>query len=87
MVICLALQRVNPSDIFGGDTIGEAKGLFEKIISGNGTREQNSVVAANAGLAIHTFSPEIGLKRCIEEAHESLESGKAQLALRNLLNF
>ncbi|MFK7758276.1 MAG: anthranilate phosphoribosyltransferase [Flavobacteriales bacterium] len=82
----LALPRVNPSDIFGGDTIEEAKGLFEKIISGEGTTEQISVVAANAGLAIHTFSPKMELEKCVEKAKESLQSGKAHQALKNLLS-
>ncbi len=81
----LALQRVNPEDIFGGDTVEEAKGLFEKIISGNGTSEQNAVVHANAGLAIHTFNPTRDLKECVLEAKMSLKSEKAYDSLKKLL--
>jgi len=81
----LALPRVKPSDIFGGDTIEEAKGLFEKIISGNGTEEQNAVIHANAGLAIHTFNPKKRLFDCVLEAKNALQSGKAYDSLSRLI--
>lgn len=83
----LALQRVKPQDIFGGDTVDEAKGLFELIISGNGTEQQNAVVHANAGLAIHTFNPERDIKECVLEAKEALASGKAKQALTSLVEL
>ncbi len=82
----LTLHRVKESDIYGGETIEEAKGLFEKIISGNGTAEQNAVVAANAGLAIHTFNPQNPISECVEKAHDSLSSGKALESLKTLIS-
>lgn len=83
----LGLQLVNPEDIFGGDTIEEAKDLFQKIISGNGTPEQNAVIHANAGLAIHTFSPDRSVHECVLEAKEVLESKKAEQVLTELINL
>ncbi len=83
----LGLPIVQPEAIFGGDTVEEAKELFEKIISGNGTVEQNAVIHANAGLAIHCFNPERTLKECVLEAKESLESKKAESALKQIIEL
>ena len=70
-----------------GDTIEEAKSLFEQIISGKGTQEQNAVIHANAGLAIHTFHPERDIKECVLEAKEALENGNAKTALTSLISL
>jgi len=81
----LALQCVKPEDIYGGDTIEEAVSLFKTIISGEGTSEQNAVVHANAGLAIHTFKPDSKLEDCVQEAKNALENGKAWKSLKDLI--
>ncbi len=83
----LALQSVKPEAIYGGDTIDQAVSLFKSIISGKGTPEQNAVVSANAGLAIHTFQPNNSVESCILQAKESLKSGKANNSLLRLLDL
>jgi len=45
------------------------------------------VVAANAGLAIHTFNPERSYQECVEEASETLVSGKASGTLSQLISM
>jgi anthranilate phosphoribosyltransferase len=71
------------SEIEGGKTIEESAEMFLNIISGKGNEAQNSVVCANAGIAIATVSKCTPLEG-FELAKESLLSGKGLLALKTL---
>ena len=77
---------VSNEDILGGNTIEEAKNIFEKIISGEGTKAQNAVVCANAALAIQCFDTDKSFDVALAEATESLESNKAAEALNKLIS-
>lgn len=81
----MGLPQVKLEEIGGGETVEEATKIFTQIISGNGTEAQNNVVIANAATGIKCFKPEQSLIDCVAEAKESLESGKAHSALKNLL--
>lgn len=74
---------LTPLDISGGDNPEAAAKIFMDIINGHGTQAQNSVVCANAGLAIAT-AKNIGLAEGFLIAEESLKSGKALSALGRL---
>ena len=82
----IGLNQVNPSEIFGGDTVKDASSLFKKIINGDGTTAQNEVVLANSGLAIATAN-KIDHKAGIEMAKESLFGGKAKQCLTKLIEL
>gem|GEM_PF-6002609 len=43
------------------------------------------MVAANAGLAIHTFNPDSNIEDCVLLAKESLLNGKAHKTFKELL--
>ena len=73
------LQR----DLYGGRTVEEAAKLFGDILKGKGTRAQQDVVCANAGLAIATFE-QCDIKEGFEKAKESLRSGKALKSFESL---
>lgn len=82
----LGFDKLQAERLSGGDTIQDAKDIFLKVISGKGTSEQRSVVLANAGVCISTFhgsTKEDGVAR----ATESLDSGKAYQALKNLISI
>jgi len=79
-------QKLQQSQLFGGDTVPEAAKIFSDILNGNGTSAQNDVVSVNAGLAIHCFKPTTSLIDCIAEANESLSSGNALNNFKKLLN-
>ncbi|AOR25797.1 anthranilate phosphoribosyltransferase [Formosa sp. Hel3_A1_48] len=79
----LDLKSITAESIFGGNTVKEATEIFESIISGKGSKAQNAVVCANAGLAIAT-AKEITHKEGFEYAKESLLSGKAKTCLTKL---
>ena len=79
----LDLKSITAESIFGGNTVKEATEIFESIISGRGSKAQNAVVCANAGLAIAT-AKQITHKEGFEYAKESLLSGRAKTCLTKL---
>jgi anthranilate phosphoribosyltransferase len=83
----LGLPKLHPDELFGGNTVEEAAQVFKKILSGEGNKSQNAVVAANAGTAIWVDNPGIDLKEAIHLAKESLESGKAYACFEKLLSI
>ncbi len=82
----LGLKYIKPELLHGGDTVKEAADIFLKILDGNGTEAQKNVVYANAGLAIQRFNPGQSFADAIEEARESLDSGKAREILHKSVN-
>ncbi|WP_339626798.1 anthranilate phosphoribosyltransferase [uncultured Winogradskyella sp.] len=82
----LGVEQINQSAIFGGDTVKKSAQLFKKIINGKGTKAQNNVVYANAGLAIST-AKQISHSEGFELAKESLMSGKAKGSLDKLIDL
>lgn len=77
-------ESISPEKLYGGNTIEEAAQIFVNILEGKGSREQNSVVNANAGLGLHLVYPEKSLSDCVEMAKKSLESGKALEKLKKV---
>jgi anthranilate phosphoribosyltransferase len=81
----LALDPVTSADIYGGTSVDEAAKLFLKILEGKGTRAQNDVVVANAALALYCMDEGSGLESCLGRARQSLESGAALKAFKQLV--
>ncbi len=73
----LGLQEVNSKDIRGGATVEESAKIFMSILEGRGTTAQNSVVAANAGLALYCGDRSRDVREAVQQAMESLISGRA----------
>ena len=80
----LGLKNNTQEAIFGGNTITEASKIFKKIIEGQGSKAQNNVVCANAGLAIATAKKLTHIEG-YELAKEALFSGKANQCLTKLI--
>jgi anthranilate phosphoribosyltransferase len=76
-------EKINPQEIYGGETKEKATQIFQDILNGKGTQAQNKVVCANAALAIST-AKKINLKEALPLAEESLKSGKALKKLETL---
>ena len=79
-------KKIQPEKLFGGDSVKDAAKIFVSILEGNGTPEQNSVVLANAALALNVFYPEKDLLECVEIAKESLKSRSALKKLKMIIN-
>jgi anthranilate phosphoribosyltransferase len=83
----LGKQRVHPDALYGGDTVEKAADLFIKIIRGEGTQAQSSVVAANAAMGLLCSGSYSTYEDAWQAALESLESGKAHAVLQQLIRL
>ncbi|NJO03360.1 MAG: anthranilate phosphoribosyltransferase, partial [Bacteroidia bacterium] len=83
----LGLSPVAPEDLFGGDTVAESARIFQKVLRGEGTSVQNDVVTANSALAIRCARPEKSLEECLDNARESLLSGRAWQTFEKFMNL
>ncbi len=81
----LGLQKVTPSDIYGGSTVEQAASVFMKILEGKGNQAQHDVVVANAAFALLCMDESKGLDSCLERAEYSLTSGSALNTFKNLV--
>lgn len=72
--------------LHGGESVEDAARIFMNILEGKGTRAQNEVVLANAGMALYCGKMGLSLKDSIAAARESLESGKALATFQKLIN-
>ena len=73
----LGMPRYQLSDMNGGHTIKEAADIFLQVLHNTATSAQRDVVLANSALAIDCFKSTSKLMSSLEEAKESLTSGKA----------
>lgn len=81
----LGKRMVNPSDLYGGNSVEEAAKIFTKILKGEGTWAQNAVVLANAAMALQCTGNYKTYDEAYGAAVESLESGRAYEALKKLI--
>ncbi len=80
------VSKLKESEIVGGGSIESSAKILTSILKGEGSKAQNDVVCANAGMAIATsrnLSPQEGFIA----AKESLESGKAYQTFKKLLDL
>lgn len=82
----LKMKTVEPTAIFGGNTVEESAAIFENILKGEGTEAQNNVVIANAAMALQCGKG-YGTDEALGYARESLESGKALKTFKRILEL
>lgn len=83
----LGKRMVSPADILGGYTVEDSAKMFVKILKGEGTWAQNAVVLANAAMGLHCTGNYKNYNEAYAAAVESLESGRANEALRRLIEL
>lgn len=83
----LGKRKVHPEDIYGGNTVEEAAKIFMKILKGEGTWAQNSVVLANAAMGLYSLGKHKSYDDAFAAAVESLESGNAHKAFKKLIEL
>jgi len=74
-------------DIKGGVDIETSAKIFVNILDGKGSKAQESVVVANAAIALQTIRPENSLVDCVDEAKTSLVNGLALKSFKSLINM
>lgn len=82
----LEMNRIQPEEIFGGETVEESAKIFENILKSEGTKAQNNVVIANSAMALQCGKG-YSTAEALERAKESLESGKALKVFKTLLQL
>jgi len=80
----LGLHLWKQEDLHGGESVEDAAKIFMNVLENKGTPAQMEAILANAGLAIAT-GKQIDIKEGVEQARESLESGKALESFKNFL--
>lgn len=73
----IGLTRCTEIELDGGDTPEKAAHIFGSVLQNTATNAQKNCVIANSAFAIQVICPEKNIEECIQEARESLESGKA----------
>nr|WP_299417305.1 anthranilate phosphoribosyltransferase [uncultured Emticicia sp.] len=79
----LGFDLQQQSDIYGGGTIEESATILINVLKNEATEAQTNVVLANAGFAL-SIAKDISIEEGIDQAKESLLSGKAYLCLKKL---
>jgi len=83
----LGRRKVHPEDIYGGNSVEEAARIFMKILKGEGSWAQHSVVLANAAMGLHCMGKYTSYDDCFQAAVTSLESGAAYAAFKKLISL
>jgi len=81
------LPDLNANDIAGGSDIKTSAKIFLDILEGNGNEVQESVVIANAALALQTIRQESRLTDCVGIARDALKNGEALKRFRKLMDM
>jgi len=82
----ISKEKIKAINLIGGKTVADSAKIFTQILNGEGTYAQNRTVIANAAMAIQAVHSEKCFDDCLSLAQESLESKKAQQALKTLLS-
>lgn len=83
----LGLKQAEEKDLWGGETVEEAAKIFDAVLAGKASAEQENCVVANAAFAIRTLEPEVSLPTAIDEARESIRSGRAARAFAKFVEL
>jgi anthranilate phosphoribosyltransferase len=81
----LGFEKLQASEIAGGETVADSAAIFSKVLGGEGTSAQNNVVLCNAALAIQTITPGKTFADSYYEAEQSLLSKRAQDSFKQLI--
>jgi anthranilate phosphoribosyltransferase len=82
----IGLPIIKAESITGGATVEASARIFEQILMGQGSKEQNAVVLANAAAALTTADKNLTFEQALEKAAVSLNSGKALAVFKALVN-
>lgn len=83
----LNLPAATEADLWGGETVADAAKIFDAVLAGKATPAQENCVVANAAFAIRTLEPEVSLEKALEDARESIRSGRAAAAFRKFVEI
>ena len=83
----LGKRAVSAEDIQGGNSVEESARIFSRILKRDGTWAQNAVVLANAAMSLYCTGSYSNYEKAYDAAVNSLESGRANEALKKLISL
>ncbi|WP_304632443.1 anthranilate phosphoribosyltransferase [uncultured Muribaculum sp.] len=83
----LGWNRIAQKELSGGNSIEDAAKIFDNVLHNTATEAQLNCVIANAAFAIVTLEPEIELNDAIEQATDSIKSGRALSAFERFVQL
>lgn len=83
----LGFDRLQQSELSGGETIEDAAAIFMNVLNNKATSAQRNTVIVNSAVAIQTRNPIKPFEQCKAEAAESLESGSAKRAFEKFVEI
>lgn len=83
----LGMDIVKTEELAGSGDVPGTAAIFVKVLNGEGTTTQNSVVISNAAMALSTYFPEKDVEECLEAAKSSLLGGKALNIFTKLISL
>lgn len=83
----MGFNRIEQKDLWGGETIQDAAGVFLNVLENKATSAQMDAVVINAALAIQTRCPQKSIDECKTEAIESLASGAAKKVFKTFVGI
>jgi len=81
----LHLPTCKATDLYGGETPEQASLIFKAVLERTATPPQMNCVIVNAAFAIQVLCPEKTITACMDEATDSLMSGKALARLKKFV--
>ncbi|MES2516295.1 MAG: anthranilate phosphoribosyltransferase [Bacteroidota bacterium] len=81
----LGFKRLQPQEIFGGNTIKEASRIFLNVLQNECTIAQKNVVIVNSALAMNAFDTKKPIHECVEICKEIIESKQTYSLFKNLI--
>lgn len=79
-------KKLQPEDLYGGETIKSAADIFINVLQNKATIAQQDVVLANTALAMNCYYSQLTLAECIAKSREAIESNKAYNLFKNIIN-
>jgi len=80
-------HTLRPEDIFGGNTVDEARNIFSNVLTNQAPDAHLDVICANVALALQLYKPNEDLKDLALIARETIVSGKAKDNFDKLLTL
>lgn len=83
----LGFPKCSEKDLDGGETPQDASHIFDNVINNTATDAQKNTVIANSAFAIQLINPSSSIQDCIEQAKETIESGRLKDTFKNFIDL
>ncbi len=83
----LGFDATNPVNLCGGNTVDEAKEIFDSVLENRASADRKNVVLANAAFGIQVVDQSLSIEEALDKARESLEGGRALATFKKFVEI